>query len=142
MNAPSIPAAESPSEVTRWSQLGSSRIPFWAYTDAQLYRRELEKIFYGKHWCYVGLEVEIPNIGDHKLSHVGERQVLMVRDRVAPKDRVTDTGIRMVENRCAHRGRALLPVTPRQCSQLCLPLPPVDLQAQRRSGGPALQEWR
>ena len=54
-----------------------------AYTDAQLYQRELEKIFYGTHWCYVGLEVEIPNIGDYKLSHVGERQVLMVRDRVA-----------------------------------------------------------
>ena len=28
----------------------------------------------------------------------------MVRDRVAPKDRATDSGIRVVENRCAHRG--------------------------------------
>jgi salicylate 5-hydroxylase large subunit len=27
-----------------------------------------------------------------------------VRDRVAPKDRGTDHGIRVVENRCAHRG--------------------------------------
>ena len=28
----------------------------------------------------------------------------MVRDRVAPKDRLLDHGIRVVENRCAHRG--------------------------------------
>ena len=100
MNAPQLSTAE----VSRWNQPGSSRIPFWAYTDAQLYQRELEKIFYGAHWCYVGLEVEIPNTGDYKLSHVGERQVLMVRDRIAPKDRATDHGIRVVENRCAHRG--------------------------------------
>jgi salicylate 5-hydroxylase large subunit len=94
----------APHTLSRWSQPGSSRVPFWAYTDEQLYQRELEKIFYGPHWCYVGLAAEIPNLGDFKLSHVGERQVVMVRDRVAPKDRDTDHGIRVVENRCAHRG--------------------------------------
>ncbi len=98
--------ASTPSSpvLPRWREAGSSRVPFWAYTDAQLFERELEKIFYGQHWSYVGLEVEIPNIGDFRLSHVGERQVVMVRDRVAPKDRATDHGIRVVENRCAHRG--------------------------------------
>ena len=100
MNAPLLSTAE----LSRWNDAGSSRIPFWAYTDAQLYQRELEKIFYGPHWCYVGLDIEILNTGDFKLSHVGERQVLMVRDRVAPRDRATDHGIRVVENRCAHRG--------------------------------------
>ncbi|MGQ2980891.1 MAG: aromatic ring-hydroxylating dioxygenase subunit alpha [Polaromonas sp.] len=90
--------------LSRWRDAGSSRVPFWAYTDAQLYQRELDNIFYGRHWCYVGLAVEIPNVGDFRLSHVGERQVVMVRDRVAPKDRETDPGIRVVENRCAHRG--------------------------------------
>lgn len=43
-------------------------------------------------------------MGDYKLSWVGARQVIMVRDRVAPKDRGIDHGIRVVENRCAHRG--------------------------------------
>ena len=94
----------APQRLSRWQQPGSSRVPFWVYTDEQLYQQELEKIFYGAHWSYVGLEVEIPNTGDYFLSHVGERQVLMVRDRVAPKDRSTDHGIRVVENRCAHRG--------------------------------------
>ena len=94
----------APDTLSRWTQPGSSRVPFWAYTDAQLYQRELDRIFYGDHWCYVGLEVEIPNTGDFKLGFVGERQVIMVRDRVAPKDRGTDSGVRVVENRCAHRG--------------------------------------
>ncbi|WBY02743.1 aromatic ring-hydroxylating dioxygenase subunit alpha [Ramlibacter tataouinensis] len=94
----------APEPLSRWAQPGSSRVPFWAYTDPGLYQRELEKIFYGPHWCYVGLEIEIPKTGDFKLSWVGERQVIMVRDRVAPRDRGTDTGIRVVENRCAHRG--------------------------------------
>jgi salicylate 5-hydroxylase large subunit len=94
----------APQTLSRWSGGGSSRVPFWAYTDPQLYQRELEKVFHGAHWCYVGLAIEIPNTGDYKLSWVGERQVIMVRDRVAPKDRGTDTGIRVVENRCAHRG--------------------------------------
>ncbi len=94
----------APETLSRWNQAGSSRVPFWAYTDARLYQRELEKIFYGDHWSYVGLEVEIPNVGDYKLSWIGERQVIMVRDRVAARDRATDTGVRVVENRCAHRG--------------------------------------
>jgi salicylate 5-hydroxylase large subunit len=94
----------APETLSRWRQPGSSRVPFWAYTDAQLYQRELVQIFYGEHWSYVGLEVEIPNTGDFKLTSVGERQVIMVRDRVAPRDRGSDSGIRVVENRCAHRG--------------------------------------
>jgi len=94
----------APEPLSRWSRAGSSRVPFWAYTDRQLYQQELEKIFYGPHWCYVGLEIEVPNVGDYRLTWVGERQVILVRDRVAPKDRATDHGIRVVENRCAHRG--------------------------------------
>ena len=95
----------APETLSRWSTPGTSRVPFWAYTDAHLYQRELEKIFYGDHWSYVGLEVEIPKLGDYKLTHVGERQVIMVRDRkkLGP-DSNLDSGIRVVENRCAHRG--------------------------------------
>lgn len=35
----------APESLPRWSRAGSSRVPFWAYTDPQLYREELEKIF-------------------------------------------------------------------------------------------------
>ena len=63
----------TPNQTARWSEPGTSRVPFWAYTDPALYQRELERLFYGPHWCYVGLAVEIPNTGDYKLSWVGER---------------------------------------------------------------------
>src|SRR5689334_15855808 len=41
------PAMNAPETLSRWNGAGSSRIPFWAYTDAQLYQQELERIFYG-----------------------------------------------------------------------------------------------
>lgn len=80
----------------RWPGSGTSRIPYEVYSDDAVYQRELERFFYSGHWCYVGLEVEIPNPGDFRRTVVGERSVLMVRDH--------DGGINVVENRCAHRG--------------------------------------
>ncbi|MES2263645.1 MAG: aromatic ring-hydroxylating dioxygenase subunit alpha [Pseudomonadota bacterium] len=79
-----------------WDQPGSSRIPFWAYTDEALYKRELERMFYQGHWCYVGLEAEIPNPGDYKRSVIGERSVILTC--------AADGGVNVVENVCAHRG--------------------------------------
>lgn len=83
-------------ERTSWAGTGSSRIPYWAYTDQETYQKELQKFFYSGHWCFVGLEAEIPNKGDFRQTFVGERSVLMVRDR--------DGSINVFENRCAHRG--------------------------------------
>ena len=80
----------------KWEGEGTSRIPFWAYTREDLYKKELDQFFYNNHWCYVGLEAEIPNPGDFRRTVVGERSVIMVRD--------PDGGINVVENVCAHRG--------------------------------------
>jgi salicylate 5-hydroxylase large subunit len=80
----------------KWMEGNFSRIPYSVYTDAQLHQRELEVLFYGKHWSYVGLECEVPNAGDFRTTSVGERAVIMVRD--------PDGGINVVENHCAHRG--------------------------------------
>ena len=79
-----------------WPGDGTSRIPFWAYTSEEYYKRELDRLFYSGHWCYVGLEAEIPNPGDFRRTVIGERSVIMVRD--------TDGGVNVVENVCAHRG--------------------------------------
>jgi len=79
-----------------WEDQGSSRVPFWAYTDEALYQRELERLFYRGHWCYVGLEAEIPNPGDFKRTVIGERSVILTR--------TADDAICVVENVCAHRG--------------------------------------
>lgn len=83
-------------QQTHWEDKGTSRIPFMAYTQGDQHRRELERFFYRGHWCYVGLEAEIPNIGDFKRTVVGERSVIMVRD--------AEGVINVVENVCAHRG--------------------------------------
>jgi salicylate 5-hydroxylase large subunit len=80
----------------RWELPGTSRIPFLTYTSDELYQRELERFFYKGHWCYVGLEAEIPNAGDFKRTVIGERSVIMVRD--------TDGKVNVIENVCAHRG--------------------------------------
>ena len=79
-----------------WEGDGTHRIPFRAYTSDAIYRKELERFFYKGHWCYVGLEAEIPNAGDFTRTVVGERSVIMVRD--------ADGSINVIENVCAHRG--------------------------------------
>jgi len=79
-----------------WPYEDTSRIPFWAYTDEEIYRKELQNIFYRNHWCYVGLEAEIPEPGDFKRTVIGERSVVMVRG--------AEGDIHVVENVCAHRG--------------------------------------
>ncbi len=91
-----IPEAAAPADLPAWPDAGTSRIPFAAYTDEVLHRRELERFFYRGHWCYVGLEAEVPNPGDFKRTVVGERSVILVRD--------ADDALHVVENVCAHRG--------------------------------------
>lgn len=78
-----------------WPEAGSSRIPSAVYTDRDIYARELERIFYGRHWSYVGLEVEVPEPGCFKRTSIGERSVIMIRNRRGD--------INVLENRCAHR---------------------------------------
>jgi salicylate 5-hydroxylase large subunit len=79
-----------------WPGTGTHHIPFGAYTSEQIHRREMERFFYRAHWCYVGLEAEVPHAGDFKRTAVGERSVIMVRG--------IDGAINVVENVCAHRG--------------------------------------
>src|SRR5438045_6044647 len=73
---PSAPPAER-----AWPVEGDSRVPYWIYTDEAVYRRELERIFQGPTWNYVGLECEIPDEGDYKRSFIGEQSVLIVRGK-------------------------------------------------------------
>lgn len=80
----------------KWPREDCSRVPLWVYTDKDNYRRELERIFYGPFWHFVGIDTEVPNAGDFKRATIGERTVLMTR---------TETGeISVLQNNCAHRG--------------------------------------
>jgi phenylpropionate dioxygenase-like ring-hydroxylating dioxygenase large terminal subunit len=83
--------------VTRhWPAAGETRIPYWVYTDKDIYQSELERIWYGEHWLYAGLEAEVPAVGSYRTTTLGERSVIVVRS--APDE------ISVLENRCRHRG--------------------------------------
>lgn len=73
-----------------------TRIPYDIYTDPGIYAREQDRIFCGPTWNYVALAAEVAKPGDFKLTEIGEKPVVVVRDR--------DGAIRVLENRCAHRG--------------------------------------
>jgi salicylate 5-hydroxylase large subunit len=79
-----------------WPKEGSSRIPFWVYADPELYAQEQVRIFHGPNWNFVALEAEIPKPGDFKRTFIGDKSVIVLRDR--------EGGVNVVENRCAHRG--------------------------------------
>ena len=94
MNAPE--QAFTNTHSIHWQAGADSRVPYRVYTDTELYKRELERFFYAGHWCYVGLEAEIPQPGDFKRTTIGEREVIVTR--------AADGSVNVIENRCAHRG--------------------------------------
>ncbi len=89
------PAIET-SKARRWPDEGFTRIPYWVYAEQDVFDREMERLFWGANWSFVGFSCEIPTAGEFKRSWVGTRQVVMVRDK--------DGSARVFENRCAHKG--------------------------------------
>ena len=88
--------SQHPHGRANWPGEQTSRIPFWVYTDPAIHAQELNKIFYGAHWSYVGLLAEIPKLGDFKKTQIGEREVIVVRDHIHPNHKDSDHGIRVV----------------------------------------------
>lgn len=71
-------------------------IPDWIYTDERIYQLEQQRIFLGRTWNYVGLEVEVPDPGSFIRSYIGDTPIIVARDE--------EGEIHAFENRCAHRG--------------------------------------
>ncbi|MGR3363049.1 MAG: aromatic ring-hydroxylating dioxygenase subunit alpha [Maritimibacter harenae] len=90
--------AERAGPIDDWEG-GVNRVPYWVFSDEDVFRAEQEKLFRGSSWNYLCLEVEIPNPGDYVATHVGTTPVIVVRD--------FDGQIYSFENRCAHRGSLL-----------------------------------
>jgi salicylate 5-hydroxylase large subunit len=82
----------------RWPEDRQAATPYWAYTDAQIYQQELERIWYGPHWLYCGLQAELPEVGSYRTLTLGERPVIMIRSGAGEGE------TSVVENSCAHRG--------------------------------------
>ncbi len=79
-----------------WPEEGLTHIPDWVYTSDEIYEAEVERIFKGATWNFVGFEAEIPNSGDFRRSYVGPVPVIV--------SRAEDGSVHVMENRCRHRG--------------------------------------
>jgi phenylpropionate dioxygenase-like ring-hydroxylating dioxygenase large terminal subunit len=91
-----------PREVLHGPEIGDriqeNRVHGSLYTDEELYRSELERIWY-KTWVYVGHESEVPNNNDYVMKSIGPQSVLMTRDK--------NGEIHLLQNRCPHRGNVV-----------------------------------
>ena len=66
-----------------------------AYTDPGIFDLEMERIF-GRAWLLLGHDSQVPRAGDFVTTQMGRQPVLMVRQR--------GDGVKVLFNRCAHRG--------------------------------------
>lgn len=55
----------------------------------------MERIF-GRAWVFVGHESQVPNPGDYRTTDIGRQPVIVIRH--------SDVGVRVLLNRCSHRG--------------------------------------
>jgi len=79
-----------------WPAEGATRVPYWVYQDADLYREEQHKIWRGATWSYLCLEAELPEPRSFVTTFVGDMPVVVTRD--------ASGALHAWENRCAHRG--------------------------------------
>src|SRR5713226_3673085 len=97
-----------------WPKEGIARVPYWVYSDPEIYAREQERIFCGASWSYVALDAELPSPGDFKRTFIGEKPVVVVRDR--------EGSVNVVENRCAHRASSSARSTSATLPSSCAPI--------------------
>jgi phenylpropionate dioxygenase-like ring-hydroxylating dioxygenase large terminal subunit len=65
------------------------------YTDPEIFQLEMERLW-SRTWIYVGHASQIPNAGDFITLDIAAKPLIMVRH--------TDGTIRVLMNRCAHKG--------------------------------------
>ncbi len=82
-----------------WPAEGLTRIPYWIYSDRDLYDEEQAKLFRGDTWTFLCLEAELPRPNTFRTANLGDMPVVVTRDK--------DGVVHAFENRCAHRGSLL-----------------------------------
>jgi len=70
------------------------------YVDEEIFALEMAHLF-ANTWVYVGHASQVPKPGDYFTTTVGDQPVVMVRH--------TDGGIKLLHNRCAHKGVQVAP---------------------------------
>ena len=69
------------------------------YTDPDLFQLEMDRLW-SRTWVYVGHDSQVAQPGDYITASIGAEPVLMVRQ--------PDGGVRVMRNRCAHKGAKLV----------------------------------
>lgn len=69
------------------------------YLDREVFELEMERLW-SRTWIYVGHDSQVPNAGDYATTDLAGRPVMMVRGE--------DGAVRVLMNRCAHKGAKLV----------------------------------
>ena len=83
----------------QWPAEGVARVPYWVYSDRDLFEDEQARVFRGPTWNFLCLDAELPKPNTYRTSAVGAMPVVVTRDN--------DGKLNAFENRCAHRGSLL-----------------------------------
>ena len=73
-----------------------NKVPKEAFTRHDIYKAELEQIFYGPEWHPIAHAAEIPNKGDFKTTRLATVPLIVSHGQ--------DGNIRVFFNSCSHRG--------------------------------------
>ena len=87
--------------------LGDQDIPFQRYTAPEFLHKEMEHVWL-KVWQWACREDEIPEPGDYTVYDIGDKSVLIVRNK--------EGTIKAYANACLHRGTQLKPTGSSGCS--------------------------
>jgi benzoate/toluate 1,2-dioxygenase subunit alpha len=79
------------------------------YLSPELFDLEMERLWISA-WTYVGHESQIPNAGDFYTVNIARQPLLMLRG--------TDGAVRVLINRCAHKGAKILGAISGNCGKL------------------------
>ncbi len=76
------------------------------YLDPELFELEMERLW-RRAWVYVGHDSQVPAAGDFYSTTVGREPVILIRG--------ADQRVRVLPNRCAHKGTRLVSAVHGRC---------------------------
>ena len=78
------------------------------YVDPQLFELEMERLWHSA-WIYVGHDSQVPNAGDFYAATIARQPLLMLRG--------SDGAVRVLLNRCAHKGAKIVGARAGNCGK-------------------------
>lgn len=92
-------SADTQSPLAPGDLVQPDRVHKRVYTDPDIFELEMERLW-GRTWLFVGHESQVPQPGSYYATTLARQPVLMLRH--------TDGQVRVLYNRCAHKGAMLV----------------------------------